>query len=813
MSHTFRYALRSLFRTPGFTLTTILTLAVAIGASAAIFSVVNGVLLKPLPFPNSDRLVALTHRIERVGRHLPASPAIYFTYREHSETFESVALYVGGSASVTGSGNPEEVQVLMATHELLPTLGVQPALGRTFSEADDQLDAALTVILSYGYWQRHYGGAANVLGQTLTVDGEPRTVIGVLPREFRFLQQPADIVRPMQPQRTVALAGPLAESGVARLKPGVTLEQASADVERMIPIMMEEFPAVPSMDGKVFPNLRLHADLVPLKSTFVRDLPDVLRVLMGTVGMLLLIACANIANLKLVRTQARAHDLAIRTALGATRGAIARILLLESVLLGLAGGVLGLGLAAVALPALLALAARDLPTVLAISIDPAVMVFTLALSVGSSAFFGAIAALKHARPRIAGPLAGTGRSQSAGPERHRATNALVVAQIAIALVLLVGSGLMIRTYQSLREVDPGFADPERLLTVTLGIPNALEPSFDRVVRMQNDLQDRLAQVQGVDRAAYASQLPLENGPSFTALIEDERLDGGRAPAARQGRFVSPGLFEALGIPMRAGRGFEWADTYDRRQVAVVSENLARSLWGSPQTALGKRLRLFDNEPWREIVGVVGNVHQSTLDRPAEETIYLPQDHFLAQYMSRSVQFVLRSGRVDTSGFLEDVQRAIWSVNGNLPLARVATLGDTYRQALARTSLILTLLAITAAMALALGLLGIYGVISYTLAQRTREIGVRMALGARDAQLKRMLLGRVLVLVTVGVAVGLGGAAALTRLMKSMLFGVTALDAPTFGAMAAALVAVAIVAGYLPARRVTRIEPMRALREE
>jgi putative ABC transport system permease protein len=813
MKHTFRYALRSLARTPGFTLTTILTLAVAIGASTAIFSVVNGVLLKPLPFPDSDRLIALTHRIERVGRHLPASAAIYFTYRDHNQSFESVALWASGSASVTGSGNPEEVRALDVTHEFLPTLGVQPFVGRAFAEADDRPGADGTVILSYGYWQRHFGGAQSALGQTLTVDGVPRTVIGVLPQDFRLLQQPADILRPMAPQRTAAFVGPLGESGLARLKPGVTLEQASADVERMIPIMLEEFTAIPTMDPKVFPNLRLHADLLPLKRTFVRDLPDVLRVLMGTVGMLLLIACANIANLRLVRCQARAQDLAIRTALGATRGAIARILLLESLLLGLAGGLLGLALAAAALPALLALAARDLPTVLAISIDPTVLLFTLAVSIGSSVFVGAIAVFKHTRPRVATALRSAGRSESAGPERHRATNALVVAQVAIALVLLVASGLMIRTYQSLRDVDPGFADPDRLLTVTLGIPAGLEPSFDRVVRIQNDLQDRLAEVPGVEAVAYASQLPLSFGPSITALVEDEALDQGQAPAARQFRFASPGLFAALRTPLRAGRAFEWTDVYEKRQVAVVSENFARAIWGEPGAALGRRVRLFDNEPWREIVGVVGDVHQTTLDRPAEETIYLPQNHFLAQYSSRAVQFAVRSERVGTAGFLEEVQRAIWSVNGSLPLAGVATMDDAYRQALARTSLTLTLLALTAAMALSLGLLGIYGVISYTLAQRTREIGVRMALGARAAQLRRMLLRQVLLLVTVGVALGIGGAAALTRLMESMLFGVTALDAPTFAAMAATLVAAAIVAGYLPARRVTRIDPMRALREE
>ncbi|HET8696126.1 MAG TPA: ABC transporter permease [Gammaproteobacteria bacterium] len=812
MKHMLQYALRSLARTPGFTLTTILTLAVAIGASTAIFSVVNGVLLKPLPFPESDRLIALTHGTEAAPSfHFPASPAIYFTYRDHNHAFESVALWAQGTATVTGSGNPEQLRTLDSTHELLATLGVQPLLGRAFSADDDRPGAAGTAILSYGYWQRRYGGARSALGQTLIVDGAPRTVIGVLPKDFRFLQQSADLLRPMQPDRSQAYVGPLGENGVARLKPGITVADAAADVNRMLPMVRDEFQAMP---GMVPGNRWLVANLEPLKQSFVGDLGDVLRVLMGTVGLLLAIAGANIANLMLARAHARTQDLAIRSALGATTAAIARLLLLESVLLGLAGGAGGLLFAAAALPVLLSLAAPNLPTVLPISIDSGVLLFTAALALIAGVLLGLIPVLRHAGPRIATLLAGAGRSASAGRERQRSTHVLVVAQVAIALILLVGSGLMIRTYQSLRAVEPGFTDPERLLTVDISIPQTVEPSFDRVVRMQQEIVERLGALPGVEASAYVSRPPLAGfGPSSGLFLEGEQLDEGQLPSTRPMRFASPGLFATLGTPLRAGRDFEWRDVYDGRRVALVSENLARAVWGEPQAALGKGLRFLPTDPWSEIVGVVGDVHQTSLDRRAEETVYLPQSHLMAQWMSRYVSLVVRSDRMGTSGFLEEVQRTVWSVNAELPLASVRTLGDAHRQSLARTSLTLVLLAITASMALALGLLGIYGVISHALAQRTREIGVRMALGARHVQLKRLLLGRVLVLVAVGVAVGLGGAAAVTRLMSSMLFGVTALDAPTFAAMAAALVTVAIVAGYLPARRVTRIEPMRALREE
>jgi len=813
IQHSLGYAFRSLARTPGFTLTTLLTLAVAIGASTAIFSVVNGVLLKPLPFPDSDRLVSLTHRMQLTGAAgLPASPAIYFTYRDNNRTFESVALWVDGTATITGAGRPEQLRTLFVTHEFLDALGVRPILGRSFAEAEDQEGGESTVILSYPFWQRNYGGAEDVLGQRLVVDGTPRTVIGVLPRDFRFSRQTAELLARMQPARARAVSGPLGENGIARLKPGVTLAEASADVERMIPILLATFPLVPNFTA--FWSGRLAPDLQPLKQAFVRDLDDVLRVLMGTVGLLLLIACANIANLMLVRTQARAHDLAVRTALGATRAAIARILLLESLALGLVGGALGLVLAAAALPALLGLAARDLPAVLPISIDPTVLAFTLSISLGSGAFFGVIPALKYAAPQVAAALAGAARSVGAARERQRATDGLVVAQVAIALVLLVGSGLMIRTYASLQAVDAGFEDPQHLLTVDIGVPSTIAPGLDGLIRMQRELQDRLAELGGVEAAAYASRLPLEGfAPGVSVFAEDERLGAGESPANRPYRFVSPGFFAALGTPLRAGRAFEWRDVDEQRQVAVVSEKLARAIWGGADAALGKHVRVVPNEPWREIVGVVGDVHQTSLDRPAEETVYVPQNPRLTYWIGRNASFVVRSARVGTAGFLEDVQRAVSAVDRDLALARVGTMEDAYRQNLARRSLTLALLTITATMAFALGLLGIYAVISHRLAQRTREIGVRIALGAGDGQIQRMLLGRVLLLVAVGVALGLGGAAALTRFMTSMLFGVTALDAPTFAAVTAALVGAALLAGYLPARRVTRIDPMQALRTD
>ncbi|HVS22091.1 MAG TPA: ADOP family duplicated permease, partial [Gammaproteobacteria bacterium] len=670
--------------------------------------------------------------------------------------------------------------------------------------------AAQTVVLSYGYWQRHFGGAAGAVGETLVVDGTAHTVIGVLPADFRFAQRPSELLLPMQPSRTRSWVGVLSENGIARLKPGVSLAAANADVERMIPIFFATFPSLPGTTESDLP----HADLTWLKDTFVRDLGDLLTVMTGTIALLLLIACANVANLQLVRTDGRARELAIRAAVGAGWARLAGSVLLESVVLALAGGLAGLALAAVALPTLLAFAAPNLPTVLRISIDPRVVAFALALSVSVGVLFGLIPAAKYAAPRLVAVLGAAGRSPGVSRERHCLRSALVVAQVAIALVLLVGSGLMIRTYAALSAVNPGFTEPEHLQAVGISIPEALEPDFKRVMAAQHEIQERLVAIPGVDSAAYVSSLPLDgDGPWFDLLLEDKVLPGGQSPALRGLRFASPGFFATFGTPLMAGRTLEWRDNEEGRQVALVSENLARAEWGSAAAALGKRLRPLPTDPWAEIVGVVGDITSAGLDQAAPGTFYLSQSYGLAQYMTRKVQFLIRSERVGTPGFLEEIHGAIWSVNASLPLADVQSMADVYRRSLARTSLTLVLLGITAVMALLLGVVGIYGVISYSLSQRTHEIGIRVALGAPSSALKRLVLSQVALLVGVGVAIGLAGAAALTRLMRTLLFGVSSLDMPVYVGGCILLVAASLAAAYLPARRATRIDAIQALKAE
>jgi predicted permease len=808
-----RHTVRTLLRAPVFTLATVVTLAIALGATTAIFSVIDGVLLEPLPFPQSDRLVAVRHLMPSLDQEEhDGSPAFYYTYRDNTTAFESVAIWYPTTATVTGSGSPEEIQAVRASVEFLQTLRVEPLLGRPFTEADDTPGNPLTAILSYGYWQRRFGGARDVIGRPLTLDGAAVEIVGVLPPSFKFLEEQAEVLTPGQPNRARTFVGGIGERLIARLRDGVTLEDANADVARMIPLVAETFPPFPGVpravveesQNRTLPSVRL------LKDRIVGDLDEVLLLLMGTIGMLLAIACANIANLLLVRAEGRRQELAIRAALGAGRGAISRSLLLESAVLALLGGAAGLLLAYAALPALIALAGSALPSALDIGIDANVVVFTFGVSLLCAALLCLIPIAKHAAPRVGEALRGTARSLSAGREAHRARSTLVVVQVALALVLLIGAGLMTRTFAALRAVDTAVQDPAQVQTLRVFIPQPAVPEFSRVVRMQNDIADRIATLPGVQSVAYASRRPLlGDGPSGPFVF-----DNAPEAAETEFRYASPGFFATLGTRLIAGRDFEWADTYEARQVAIVSENVATARWGSPAAALGHTLgRPVPGAPQSMIIGVVGNIHHYGVDQRAPETVYLTQAEPVAQYASRTMFYFVRSERVGAPAFIEELHRSVWEVNPELPLGSVEPLGAQYDRSLARRSLTLVLLAITSGMALLLGLVGIYAVVAYTLAQRTRELGIRMALGARTSDLKGMLLARVLALVGLGVVLGAGGAAVLTRLMESVLFGVAALDAATYLAVSVMLVAVALLAGYLPVRRVMRADPMQSLRAE
>ena len=541
----------------------ILTLAIGIGANTAIFSVVQGILLKPLPYPRSDELVTIDHSAP--GINLPnagAAPFLYFTYREQGRTFQDVGLWNTGTVSVTGLAEPEEVPTLFVTDAVLPILGVQPRLGRLFSRSDAAAGGPETVILTSGYWQSKFGGESSVIGRTLMLDSKPREVIGVLPESFRFLDRRVSLVVPYQLDRSKTFLGQFSFNAVARLKPGATYEQAQADVARLIPISFTLFPPFAGMNVKMFEEARLTPRVLSLKDDLVGDIKRVIWVLMGTIGLVLLVACANVANLLLVRAESRQQELAVRAALGAGTKGIARELLLESIVLALAGGAVGLALAFGALRLLLALAPGNLPRIEDIGLDVTALAFTLVVSVLSGLVFGSIPVLKYARTQPGVMLRGGSRTASASKSRHRARNTLVVAQVAVALVLLVSSGLMIRTFQALRDVHPGFAQAQEVQTVRLSIPDSQIKDPEAVVRMHQAIAERMAAV----RWRFIGRARIHRDDVRRRLARSDLRSGphllrSQVPPIRMFKFVSPGYVQTMGASMVAGRDFTWSDTY------------------------------------------------------------------------------------------------------------------------------------------------------------------------------------------------------------------------------------------------------------
>lgn len=814
-----RHAFRRLGRSPVFTTVAVITLALGIGANSAIFSVIDGVLIKPLPYPNPQQLVGVWHLapgVPDIDGDLDCSPTMYFTYRDENRTFQDFGLFNRGRASVTGMGEPEQVQAIYVTEGVLQALGVRPTAGRWFSRADDTPGTARTAILAYGYWQRRFGGQP-VVGRTIDIDSLPRTIIGVMPREFHFLDFPTDVLLPQRFDRNKIFLGDFSYQGIARLKPGVTLRQANADVQRMIGIWLRGWAPPPGFSRTLFENARVSPNLKPLKKQVVGDISATLWVLMGTIGMVLLIACANVANLLLVRAEGRQQELAIRAALGANWKALARELLLESVLLSVTGGAVGLGLAFGAVRLLVA-KGPALPRLDAIGIDGLVLAFTAAVSLLAGLLFGLIPAMKYSGPGVAQTLRGAGgRTMSEGKERHRARDLLVVAQVGLALVLLVGSGLMIRTFQALRAVQPGFHDAEHVQLLRVSIPEGQVKDGEQVMRVEQQMLDKLTAIPGVQSAVIANSAPLEGNNSSDVLYAEDKDYGDRIPPIRRYKFITPGYFKTLGTPIIAGRDFTWTDLYDRRMVSIVSDNLAREVWGSPAAALNKRIREGSKDPWREIIGVVGDVYEDGVQTKAPAISYWPALTYSLWgdpvRVLRTATFLIRTPRAGTQGLLAEARRAMWQVNANLPVYQVRTLGEVYATSLARTTFTLVLLAIAGAMALILGVVGIYGVIAYAVSQRRREIGIRMALGAPAREVRRIFLWRGLLLAGIGIGLGLLAAAAATMAMKSVLFGVKSLDAPTYAAAAAVLLAAAALASYVPARRASALDPIETLRAE
>jgi predicted permease len=816
-----RFGLRQLRRNASFTAVAVLTLALGIGATTAIFSVVDGVLLKPLPYPHPTRLVEVLHTAPKI--HIPRlgmSASMYFVYRRQSHTLEDIGLYSSDAVSVTGLSEPERVRALGVTSGLLPILGVRPALGRLFTESDDSPGSPDTVIMTYGYWKRAFGGDRSAIGKTIDVDGAPREIVGVLERHFRFLDEPDPaLILPIKLDRAQTTLGYFGYGGIARLKPGVALAQANADVARMLPIVAMSFPPPPRFTLNMYESSGIGPDLVPLKEEVVGNVGTVLWILMGGIGLVLLIACANVANLLLVRLEGRRHEFAIRASLGASRGRMARQMLLESLVLSLPGGALGLALAYGALRLLVTMAPSALPRLNEISVDITVLWFTVAVSVLAGLLFGSIPILKYASSLLAGGLREAGRSLSASRERHRVRNVLVMVQVGLALILLISSGLMFRTFNALIHARPGFdAPPSEIQTFRVSISDKEAEQPEPLVRMEQAILQKIETISGVSSAAISTSVPMDGELGFEPLfVKDHPATRGHLPPLRWLNFVSPGFFRTIGTPLIAGRELTWSDSYNELPVVVISANLAREYWSNPDNAIGKQIRMGPTDTWHEIVGVVGDIHDDGMNKPAPSEVHWPLITTSLQGLPviapRYVAFAIRSRRAGSASFMNEIRQAVWSVDPNLPVADVHTLAYFYNKSMARASFTLVMLAIAGGMALLLGAIGLYGVISYLVLQRSHEIGIRMALGAQRSKILKLVVEQGLRLTLIGVAAGIIGALGLTRFLTSLLYGVKPTDPLTFIAVSLALTAVTLLASYIPARRATKVDPMVALRHE
>ena len=791
-----RHAARALRKHGGFATASILTLALGIGATAAMFSVVYGVLLKPLPFHEPERLVSLVHRGARADlQSLNHGPATYFAAVDNQRVFEGLGAWDGTEVSVTSPGEPERVEGLAVTAATLPVLGVQPLLGRFFTPDDELAGAPLHVVLTYGYWQRRFGGDPDVVGRSLLIDGAPAQVIGVLPEDFSFLRQRPALLLPLRPDRA-AVWIQFGFQALGRMKPGVTLAQANADMARWIGLLPPVFEPL-----GMTPNVR------PLAEDVIGEVRDVLWIVFASVGVVLLIACANVANLFLVRAEARHHELAMRAALGASRGHIARTLLAESILLALAGGAVALLLARGAVDLLRRVAPSELPRLDDIAVDATVVLVTLGLALLSA---GALTLVGLLRFRTVATIALKDSARSSGVARRaRTRHALVITQVALALTLMIVSGLMLRTFVALLRVPPGFVQPEDVLTFRIAIPAGLIADDQAAARTFQSISDRLARVPGVSSVGLTSAITMDgedNGNPFYA--EDvPRTD----PPMRRYRSIAPGYVETMGNRMVAGRSVTWSEILERRPVIMVSEALAREYWTDPSAAIGRRVGGSPTSSWREVVGVVGNERDDGLSRPPTPIVYWPM--VSNEYRWRRMAYVVRSSRARTSEFAREIQQAVWSVNGSLPVAEIETLDEIVARSMSRTSFVMVMISIAATVALLLGVVGLYGVITYAAAQRTRETGIRLALGAQVGHVRLLFLRQGLMLATAGIVIGIALALAVSRVMSALLFGVGRLDLVTYASMSVALFGVALLATYVPATRASRVDPLIALRGE
>jgi putative ABC transport system permease protein len=802
-----RFGFRMMTKKPGITIIAVLALALGIGANTAIFSVVNTVLLRPLPYKESSRIVFVFWNAPKLSAEdFPASAPDFVDWREQNHVFERMGGISGESFNLTGTGEPERIQSAAVSADLFPLLGVNASRGRTFTAEEEQQGRNKVVVLGHDLWQRRFGSDPNLIGQTITLNNESYTVVGIMPHDFHFPEgvERIDLWVPLSFKPEIAdKRGHRFMFVAARLKDGVTFEQAEADMKAVGARMAEAHPDT---------NTDWSVKLQSLQDALTEDVSTALFVLLGAVGFVLLIACANVANLQLARAAARQREVAIRLAVGASRRRLIRQFLIESTLLALVGGVFGLLVAFWGIDAIRAALPQDVPRMEQIGIDTAVLIFTLCISLGTGILLGLVPALQATKPDLVEALKEGSQSVAGNRHRNRVRSLLVVLEVALALVLLIGAGLMMKSFWRLREVRPGF-DSHNLVTMQVTLPEAKYEEEQQQVNFFQSMLERVRTIPGVQSAGFSTDPPLTDDSRGDLTIEGQPpLAYGNEQTASYGS-VSPGYFNAMGIPLIKGRAFTEEDREGSAPVVIISTAFAKRYFPGVDDPIGKRFKQGgvedDDAPWMTVVGVVGDVHHYGLSEAVSTEMYMP----FAQRPEPEVSLIVRSQGVNPLSLLPAIRNEVAAVDKDQPIFGVETMEHLLSESVASERLSVALLGLFAALAFLLACVGIYGVISYTVTQRTHEIGVRIALGASTADILRLVVGQGMRMVAIGLIVGLVAAFALTRVMASLLFNVSARDPWIFVLVSLLLAAVAFFASFIPARRATKVDPMVALRYE
>ena len=797
-----RYGARVLFKNPSFTLIAVIALALGIGANTAIFTVVNAVLMRPLPYKDPDRLMTVWEDASKVGfPHNTPAPPNFIDWRDQNQMFEGMAALHRQTFNLTGVGEPERIDGRRVSWNVFTLVGVEPQLGRVFAPEEDQAGGNKVVILSHRLWRRRFAGDPAIVGKNLTLNGQSHTVVGVMPQRFEFPTPDDELWVPIAfSSDELASRGSHYLEVVGRLKPGVTPAQAQAEMNNIAARLEQQYPDT---------NTNVGATVIPLHEDLVGDIKPALLMLLGAVGFVLLVACANVANLLLARAAVRQREIAVRMALGASRWRLIRQFLTESVLLGTLGGIVGLVLAFVALIALKSFIPESISQASSISMDARVLGFTVLISVLTGLIFGLAPALQRADFQLNEVLKESGRDPGAGAGGRRIRGALVIAEVAVSLILLVGAGLLINSFLRLRNLDPGFKS-DHVLTLGIVLPQLKYPDANRRATFYNEVLRRVEALPGVKSAGVTNWIPLVfQGDSIGISIEGQPDPSPSQRPNAATRVVNPNYFSAMGMNLLKGRNLDQRDTATSPAVAVISEAMARRFWPD-QDPIGKRFTPGDPtqaDQWIEVIGVVNDVRQFQLTAEPKPQMYLSYE----QIGFFAPRYLVVKTDVEPASLAASVRQAVWEVDKDQPVSNIRPMEEVLSDSIARQRFSMLLLAIFAGVALVLAAVGIYGVMSYSVAQRTHEIGIRMALGAQTGAVLKLAVGHGLKLLLAGIVLGLGAAFMLTRVMSTLLFGVTPTDPLTFTAISVVLLVVGLVASYIPARRATKVDPIIALR--